>query len=150
MVVEEAVKLAQVIDGRIVLLHIMRPIQAAAGYELDSQHVGELNATMELEAERRLGSAKAALQQRGIPTQALRLTGSPLKEILDQAEKLQATYIVMGALDRAVFCDPSAGGAAGASIQDARCPVLLVPRPRKAVSTSVPGLEPLSRLAQHC
>lgn len=130
-VVDQAARLAKMSNGYVVLLHVVRPIQAALGYEMDSDRLTELTDSMERAAGRELGRVKAALQRRGVSTQGIQLTGSPGELIMEQAAKLRAAYIVMGSHGHTALYDLIIGSTTSTAIKRASCPVVIVPRPRK-------------------
>jgi universal stress protein A len=130
-VVAEALKLAQTCDGCVALLHVVRVPQAATEFAMELANVAELTASIERAADQQLAEVKNGLEARGAATQTVRVTGYPAVEIIEQAKKLSAAYIVMGSHGHTAFYDLVIGSTASAVIKRAPCPVVIVPAPQK-------------------
>ena len=131
-VVEEAAQLAKAVGGCVALVHVARVPQAASEYGMEVGSLKQLTASIEQAADHQLAEVERDLQQRGVPTQAVRVTGSPTIDILDQATKLGADYIVIGSHGHTAFYDLVIGSTASAVIKRARCPVIVVPAGKRA------------------
>src|SRR3954471_6619944 len=102
-VVDEAAKLAQALDGYVLLLHVVRVPDAATDFVMEEQDIAELLDTLERAADQQLVGFREGLQRRGIATQSLRRNGYPAVEIIDQARNLSADYIVLGSHGHTAF-----------------------------------------------
>ena len=131
-VVDEAARLAKAVDGSVALVHVARVPQAVTEYALEMGSLAQLTTTIEQAADHQLKEIEDELKTRGVATQSVRVTGSPMIDILDQAEKLQADYIVIGSHGHTAFYDLVIGSTASAVIKRARCPVIVVPASKRA------------------
>lgn len=131
LVLDEAARLADAFAGYVILLHVVRPSEAVTEYGMDPASLAYLTMAFERAADRRLAEAKRELQRRGVAVQSLRLTGLPALDIIEQAEKLGADYIVLGSHGHTALYDLIVGGTAHAVLKRARCPVIVVPPQRK-------------------
>lgn len=130
-VVNEAARLAAAAEAHVVVIHVVQMpkfLQGVAGFG----GCGKLAAAVEAAADRRLLEITAGLQQRGVNGHALRLTGDPAADLVDQAEKLEALCIVIGAQRPAVFSATGTRSGIGAVLKRARCPVVLVPLQKRS------------------
>jgi nucleotide-binding universal stress UspA family protein len=71
------------------------------------------------------------LTDKGIETDTLQFTGAPVPNILKQAEKLDADYIVMGSHGHTAFYDLLVGSTTHGVLLRATCPVVIVPAEKK-------------------
>ena len=130
-VLAEATALAQALHGRVVLLHTVQPPVIVSEYGVAD--VAAITTELERTADRHLVRLEKVMQQRLPGSLAARRTGSPLREILAGAKKTSADYIVIGSHGHTAFYDLLVGSTAAGVLQQAHCPVLVVP-PRKAGS----------------
>ncbi len=122
-VIAEAVALARAIGARLVLLHVVTPREA-----------GEA-------AARRLARIQRGLRDAGITAHAIHTGGDARQDIVAQAERLAASYIVMGSHGRTALYEVLVGGTASGVLRDAACTVVLVPpatRPGWGAKTPAP------------
>jgi nucleotide-binding universal stress UspA family protein len=135
-VVDEAVKLAGAADGgRVVLLHVTRAPQASE-HIMEVPTMAELTEALERAGERRLAELVEPLTLRGVNAESLRVTGSPVSEIVQQAEKRAADYIVIGSHGHTPFYELVVGSIASGVLRHAPCPVLVVPPLHKDSGTA--------------
>jgi nucleotide-binding universal stress UspA family protein len=132
LVVDEAARLAKAMGGRVALVHVARVPPAASEYGMELGSLTQFTATIEQTADRQLKEIEEDLLQRGVTTESVRVTGSPTVDILDQATKLAADYIVIGSHGHTAFYDLVIGSTASAVIKRAKCPVIVVPSPKRA------------------
>lgn len=126
-VVDEAVRLVRRFEAaHLVLLHVLYPPEFLGSNVEARAHAGLL-ATMEAVVERQLAALKTAISQQGVSVHSLRLTGNPAEVIVEQAEKLDAVCIVVGAHGHATSSELVPGGTVNAVLKRARCPVVVVP-----------------------
>lgn len=129
-VVREATKLAQAVDGRLILLAVVQsPIvlnEYAAMLDLS-----EITAAAETNAARQLGRFQNELGQL-VETETVQLTGAPVPAILDEARKREADYIVMGSHGHTAFYDLLVGSTTHGVMARATCPVVVVPAAKTA------------------
>lgn len=135
-VLKEAVTLAQVLNGRLVLLHVVQPPIIINEYDMMLPDVTRLTVGMGKAAVRHLARLKKPLERHLPSTVAEYRIGSPVQEILAHAKKAAADYIVIGSHGHTAFYDLLVGSTAGGVLKKACCPVLVVPPP-PAKSTKV-------------
>lgn len=74
---------------------------------------------------------RAKLKARGLPVEAVQVTGFPPLCILEQAKKRSANYIVIGSHGHTAFYDLLVGSTTSGVLKRATCPVVVVPAPKK-------------------
>jgi len=135
-VVTEAALLARTLDARIVLLTVVQPPVVLNEYA-GMMDIAQLTAAGEKNAARQLDSLEDGLKAQFIKTESVQVTGSPIPLILEQAEKNDADYIVMGSHGHTAFYDLLVGSTTHGVLLRAKCPVIIIPavkdetKPRK-------------------
>lgn len=126
-VIDEAIQLARSIGGRLVLLNIVSPTSAFPS-EFDST---DARAAYLARAEKISHDELAAMQRRlrdeGVTAHVVHLIAQPGPGILEQAERLEADYVVMGSHGHGAFYELIVGGTASRVLKQAKCPVVIVP-----------------------
>ena len=128
-VVAEAARLARLIAGRIILLHVVQPPAIVTDYGPLLGEIIEYTGLAEKAADRRLARLSAKLHQRGQRARAVRATHYPVQRILEQAKKSGADYIVIGSHGHTAFYDLLVGSTTSGVLKRATCPVVVVPMP---------------------
>jgi nucleotide-binding universal stress UspA family protein len=82
------------------------------------------------EVGRSLSEEEDRVRAAGIPCESTLLVGRPDTEIVAHAEKTHADLVVMGTHGRSGIGHALLGSVAERVVQHARCPVLIVPKPR--------------------
>lgn len=126
-VVKAATNLAQAVNGRVVLLHIVQPPVITSEYGAVLANLREIVAISEQTSQRALAKRLKRLQAAGVNATTAQATGSPVVGILEQAKKTKAAYIVIGSHGHSALYDLLAGSTATGVIRRATCPVLVVP-----------------------
>lgn len=135
-VVKEAAALAGMLDGRVVLLTVVQPpvILSESSAMVD---LAEFTAAGEKNAARQLDALQDKLQSQFVNTECVQVTGSPVANILQQADKQGADYIVMGSHGHTAFYELLVGSTTHGVLLRSKCPVVIVPagkdkaKPRK-------------------
>lgn len=130
-VVSQAIALAKATGGRIVLLNVLQPPVITSEYGPFMENIGEIVLVGEKAAAKQLARLEESLTAQGIETETLQLTGTPVTNILKQAEKTQADYIVMGSHGHTAFYDLLVGSTTHGVLLRATCPVVIVPAEKK-------------------
>jgi nucleotide-binding universal stress UspA family protein len=126
-VINEAVALARAIDARLVLLHVVQlPAIIGTGYETEDIAPG-FHLETEHQAKRQLTDLQWKLRDEGVTAHVIHQVGSPGERIVQQAERLEADYIVMGSHGHGAFYDLIVGGTTTRVLKAATCPVVIVP-----------------------
>jgi nucleotide-binding universal stress UspA family protein len=125
-VVDQAATLAQAGEGRVVLLAVIQPPVVMSEYAA-VMDLAEITAAGEKHAARQLERLQQKLKGNSVATESVRVVGSPIAHILDQATKLKADYIVMGSHGHTAFYDLLVGSTTHGVLMRAKCPVVIVP-----------------------
>lgn len=144
-VVTEAASLARAHQGRVVLLSVVQPPVVLAEYAPVMENIAEITAAGERNAARQLEKIEAKLAADFVAAESVQLTGSPIPLIVEQAEKLDADYIVMGSHGHTALYDLLVGSTTHGVLIRAKCPVVIIPavkdskdqKPREARQVSV-------------
>jgi nucleotide-binding universal stress UspA family protein len=125
-VVSEAAALARAFDGRVVLLSVVQPpvLLSEYGAMVD---VAQITAAGEKNAARQLENLEDTLKNQFIKAEAVQVTGAPVANIVEQAEKNEADYIVMGSHGHTAFYDVLVGSTTHGVLMRSKCPVIIVP-----------------------
>jgi nucleotide-binding universal stress UspA family protein len=135
-VVDEAVRLARSVEGRVVVLHVVKPPAFAGELAPVSRLALHMTAEVERVAREQLLLMQRRLMKRGISVETLCTTGSPIRRIVEQAETQAARYIVLGGQRRTALEKIVVGSTASGVLKRAGCPVVVVPPPRKAAAVA--------------
>ncbi len=131
-VVAEATALARALDGRVVLLAVVQPPVVNYEYAAVMDNLAEITAAGERNAERRLAEIEEKLKAAGVPSESVQVVGGPIPLIIEQAEKVDADYIVMGSHGHTAFYDLLVGSTTHGVLMRAPCPVVIIPAPHQA------------------
>jgi len=127
-----ACDLAKLIDGRIVLLHVVPPppVMMNDYYAFDTGHLAQAMAAVEQSATLKL-RLLARRYARRCPVRTVQVTGQPVGTILARARAAKAAYIVLGSHGHGAMFDLLVGSTTSGVLRKARCPVLVVPMNRR-------------------
>lgn len=136
-VVTEAAALACAYHGRVVLLSVVQPPVALAEYAPLMENIAEMTVAGERNAARELEKVEAKLAVDFVAVESVQLVGLPIPLIVEQADKFEADYIVMGSHGHTALYDLLVGSTTHGVLMRAKCPVVIVPavretNPRKA------------------
>lgn len=130
-VVAEAVALARGGAGRVVLLTVVQPPVLTSEYAPVVENFGELIAAGEKAAATLLASVRQRVESEGVPVETIQAAGAPVTHILEEAQKRQADYIVMGSHGHTAVYDLLVGSTTHGILKRANCPVVIVPPKKK-------------------
>jgi nucleotide-binding universal stress UspA family protein len=126
-VIQAGFELARAMDGTVELVHVREPyVYALAGQYGPTQ---EQEQALVGWIDRALADASAELNRARVPCVTTSLYGSPAREIVAHAEKIDADLIVVGTHGRGGLAHAVLGSVAERIVQKARRPVLTVPIP---------------------
>jgi nucleotide-binding universal stress UspA family protein len=134
-VVTQAATLVRALGGKIVLMNVLQPPVITSEYGPFLENIGEIVMVGEKAAAKQLARWQEKLVAQGIATETLQFTGAPVPNILKQAEKIGADYIVMGSHGHTAFYDLLVGSTTHGVLLRAPCPVIIVPADKKAETT---------------
>lgn len=125
-VVSEAAALARAFDGRVVLLSVVQPPVVLSEYA-GMMDVAQITAAGEKNAARQLEALEDTLKSEFIKAERVQMTGAPVASIVEQAEKHEADFIVMGSHGHTAFYDLLVGSTTHGVLLRSKCPVVIVP-----------------------
>jgi universal stress protein A len=126
-VLDAAIELARAIEGDVVLLHVVQPPMVTSDYGLAMENVQEILRVSEQAAARQLAHLQTRLDGSGVPVRTVQVNGAPVAGILEQAQKLTASYVIMGSHGHTAFYDLLVGSTTHGVLKKSPCPVVLVP-----------------------
>ncbi len=135
-VVDEAIRLARSVQGRVVVMHVVKPSVLASEMAPLASRAVQMTAEVERVARVQLHLMQRRLMKRGISVETVCATGSPIRCIVEQAENQAARYIVLGAQRHSALRQLVVGGTASGVLKTAGCPVVMVPPMKKAVAAA--------------
>lgn len=133
-VIDEAIRLARSVQGRVVVLHVVKPPGAESEEAPSRGPVLEVTADFERAARAQLQQMQRRLMKQGISVETVCATGSPIRCIVEQAQSQAARYIVVGAHGQNGLRQLMVGGIASGVLKRAGCPVVVVPPGKKAAA----------------
>ena len=119
--------LARATGARVVLLHAVQHPVITTDYGLTADVMRETIAANETAARKQIVHLEKAITAKGVPVSSRMVTGFAAGNILDQARKVRATYIVLGSHGHTAFYDLLVGSTTSAVLKKAPCPVVVVP-----------------------
>ena len=126
-VLEAAVSLALATDGRIILLHVVQPPLLTSDYGLAMESFQEAIAISEKHSAKRLAEISEQVRSRVDQVATEQASGAAIPEILEQAKRHQADYVVMGSHGHTALYDLLVGGTTHGVLRRSPCPVVIVP-----------------------
>ena len=127
-VITHAARLAQAAGASLILLHIAPEDPAWIGYQVGPQTVRDSVADELREVHRATQAQADELRERGLDAVALTIRGPVAEKLIEQAQALDATVIVVGANRQGRLGEVLTGSIARQVIRLADRPVLVVPR----------------------
>ena len=109
------------------IIHVEDPDPAFVGYEAGPQEVRDTVAREIRDHHRRLEEESERWRETGIDAVALTIQGPLVESILQEAEKVEADAIVMGAPSHGRWHDLLLGNPTDSLIRRSPCPVLVIP-----------------------
>ena len=125
-VIERGLELARALKARLVLLHVIQPPVFLAT-DCPAAISNTITVAAERSADKRLARLKAGLRKKFKAVEARRLTGLPVRLILEEAARLQVEFIVIGSHGHGAVYDLLLGSTAGGILKQAACPVVIMP-----------------------
>ncbi len=125
--IEQASAIGEKFGAKLWLIHIAAPEPVFVGYEVGPQHVRDAKAeTLRME-HRELQTLAQQLIDQGLEAEALLIQGPTAETLAEEAEKLQADLIVLGAEDHGAIFKMIFGSVWEDVVKNVKVPVLLVP-----------------------
>jgi nucleotide-binding universal stress UspA family protein len=126
-VVDEAIVIARAVGARLVLLHVVQGTKDLAGHPDDLEVAGKVASRAVTDATSRLSELQHRLHGEGVTAHVVHRVGQPGEQIVEQAERLEADYIVMGSHGHGAFYDLLVGSTTTRVLKQATCAVAVVP-----------------------
>ena len=127
-VCDVACGLAESMQARLVLLHVVPPQKVALrAYGFAVGEVQTMLATLEKRATRDLLALARRCEKRGLAVEAVQQTGEAAPTILAKAKAFDADLIVLGSHGHSAAFDLLVGSTAQRVLRQAKAPVLVVP-----------------------
>jgi len=133
-VVKEAAALARSLDGRVVLLTVVQLPVVLNEYDA-LVDIAKITAAGEKNATRQLEKLEEKLKNQFVKAESVKVTGTPVANILEQAEKFAADYIIMGSHGHTAFYDLLVGSTTHGVLMRSKCPVVIVPAVKEGSKT---------------
>jgi nucleotide-binding universal stress UspA family protein len=129
-VTSEARALAEILGGKVLLLHVVPPPVVINEYSPEAERLADEE---QQSAEKSLEYWSQNLKNLGVEAEIALRHGPPVSTILDEAVRIGADYVVMGSHGHGALYNLLVGGTASGVIQKSPCPVVIVPT-QKAVA----------------
>jgi len=135
-VLAEAADLARALEARLLLVHIVEPVATyvpvGASMDVIAAAPPQPAEVQDLSAdEARLRSLAQPLAAAGLPVECLAIVGLAVDDILDQAAKCGASYIVLGSHGHGALYHLFSGSVVNGVLKRATCPVVVIPGRKK-------------------
>lgn len=131
LIVSKAAELAQQVSAKIVLLHVVEPVATyiPVGATMDVIAApSPLDTSENIEAhEKRLASLAQPLRATGLEVETHAFIGLAVDDILDQAAKHKADYILLGSHGHGALYHLFSGSVVTGVLKRSSCPVIVVP-----------------------
>jgi nucleotide-binding universal stress UspA family protein len=136
-VVRMAKEIAAALHGRLILMHISNPGAAAEDGKLRANDSRQAVALEMQEYHSRLQSLAKACTESGVETSSLLVRGrssrgNPVPRMVRELKRIKPALIIMGTHQHGRLFEAIFGSASSKIVQNARCPILLVPCPNRA------------------
>lgn len=126
-VVSEAATLAKLTGGRVILVTVVQPPLITTEYAPFVENVAAIAAAADEAATRRMTALRNRLSADGIENDSAQLNGAPIGNLVSEAKKRNADYIVMGSHGHTSLYDLLVGSTTHGVLLRAPCPVVIVP-----------------------
>ena len=128
-VMREAVSLARAFGAGLHIIHVAGEEPIIAGYDRDPMgaFTRDERAKQLLEEHHELRGLAEQVASDGVPAKALVAVGDTVEEILEEADRLGATHIVVGSHGQGGLLHRLLGSVSEALITRSPCPIVVVP-----------------------
>lgn len=126
-ILQTAVSLAQALNARLVLLHVLQPIIAAGDPMLDAAQIAATQTANDQFARTELARMHEQLRSQGLSVEEEIHDGPAAAAILGRARALPADLVVMGSHGHTALYDLLLGSTSHAVVKNSPCPVVIVP-----------------------
>ncbi len=134
-VIAVALDLARTTGGRVVLLHAVQHPVITTDYGLTAEVLQQTIEANETAARRQIAHLEKSLADQGVAVTSRLAGGFAAGNIIEEAGKLHADYVVLGSHGHTAFYDLLVGSTTSAVLKKAPCPVVIVPPERKKAAS---------------
>lgn len=125
--IETATPIAQQFGAKLWLVHIASPDPEFVGYNVGPQYIRDSKAEVLRMEHRELQLMAKNLMDKGLEVDALLIQGPTAETLVDEASKLHADIVVLGAEDHGTIFKTIFGSVWEEVLKNINVPVLLVP-----------------------
>ncbi|QNN24920.1 universal stress protein [Planctomycetales bacterium ZRK34] len=126
-VLTTSLNLARALAGELYLIHVAEPDPIFVGHEVDPQVDREALAQRLRVEHSRLQEMAAQVESAGVKVTPLLVQGPTVEKILDEAQQLEASLIVMGTHGHGALYQTLVGSVSSGVLRKTSCPVVMVP-----------------------
>ena len=126
-IIDTAVNFARAFGGKVVLLHVIQPPIITSEYALPAEAVQETIQAGEKAAAARLSTYVEMFHLAGLAVESIVRHGPPVFAILEEAQRAQADFIIMGSHGHGRIYDLLVGSTASGVLKEAKCGVIIMP-----------------------
>ncbi|MDP6044290.1 MAG: universal stress protein [Phycisphaerae bacterium] len=126
-VVAKAAQLAKALDAKIWLIHAAIPEPDFVSYEVGPEYIRDSAARHLREEHKMLGQYQEKLRADGVDVTAMLVPGQAIDKILQEAQRLEAGWIVLGSHGHGSLYNLLAGSVCQGVVRKAPCAVVIVP-----------------------
>ena len=132
IIVKKAEEIAKALSAKVWILHNAEPEPDVVEFKVDPQTARESLSKKFHREHRQIQEIAKRLREAGLETTALLVHGATVETILKEASKLDVDMIVVGSHGRGAMYQLLLGSVSEGILQNARCPILVVPTHQRA------------------
>ena len=133
ILLEQAFQMVFAFKCKLWIMHIAAPDPDFVGYDVGPEEVRDDRAEELRREHRLLQKYSKEMNDRGIDTAGLLVSGATIETILEEAEKLKADLIITGHETHGFFYRAILGSTAEQLLEDSKIPLLIVPLDKEKV-----------------
>lgn len=126
-IVGKVESIASALSAEVWVLHVALPDPDFVGYKAGPQSERDFLAKKFHAEHRQVQNISSRLQEKGLVATALLVQGATIETILKEAAKLAVDMIVVGSHGRGMMAQLLIGSVSQGVLQQAKCPVLVIP-----------------------
>lgn len=142
LVVAEAAELAQALGGKLVLITVLVEPVFLKEYAPPAQSVAKITVEQERAVRNRLESMRVALEAQSVPTEIVVRRGAVAANILEEANRRAAAFIVIGSHGQGGLFELILGSTTQRVLKGARRPVVVIPHKMPMTRRTPSGRKP--------
>jgi len=131
-IIDTAVNFARALGGKVVLLHVIQPPIITSEYALPAEAVQETIQAGEKAAAAKLTTYVEMFHLAGLAVESIVRHGPPVFAIIEESQRAQADFIIMGSHGHGRIYDLLVGSTASGVLKEAKCGVIIMPPEDKA------------------